>query len=72
MITVTIEKRYGPATTVKVKVTAPSIEEAIERFGPGARVVFPIDAETFFEKLDPAATPAPEYAGFRQLEAVAS
>ena len=72
MIPVTIEKRYGAATTIKVKVTAPSIEEAVEKFGFGAKVVFPIDGETFFEKLDPAATPVPEYAGFRQLEAVAS
>jgi len=54
MITVTIEKRYGAsgATTVRARVSAPTIERAVEladSYGEGGvRVVFPIDGETFF------------------------
>ncbi len=47
MITVTVEKRYG-AATVRARVSAPTIGEAVEKLGPGARVEFPIDGETFF------------------------
>ncbi len=47
MITVTVEKRYG-AATVRARVSAPTIERAVQLAGPSARVVFPIDGETFF------------------------
>lgn len=47
MITVTIEKRYG-AATVHARVSAPTIERAVEIAGPNARVRFPIEGETFF------------------------
>jgi hypothetical protein len=71
VITVTVEKKYGPVT-VNAKVSAPSIEEAVDKFGPDARVVFPIDGDTFFEKLDPAEIPVPDYPESRLLEAVTS
>ena len=50
MITVTVEQKQG-ATTRRMKVSALSIERALEISGSGrpdtaARVVFPIDAET--------------------------
>ena len=50
MITVTVEKRYGRGghTTVRSRISAPSIGEALRIAGQGASVVFPIDAETFF------------------------
>lgn len=47
MITVTVEKRYG-AATVRARVSAPTIERALELAGPNARVQFPIDGEAFF------------------------
>lgn len=53
MITVAIEKRYG-AATVHARVSAPTIERAVEIAGPGTpegcvtRVRFPIEGETFF------------------------
>ncbi|CAN5625626.1 hypothetical protein BH24ACT20_BH24ACT20_00310 [soil metagenome] len=52
MITVTVEQRQGP-TTRRMQVSASSIERALEISGAGrsdtdVRVVFPIDAETFF------------------------
>ena len=52
MIRVTVEIREG-ALTYRVRVTAPSIERALEIVGeekPGrmVRVVFPIDPEVFF------------------------
>ncbi|MDQ3316866.1 MAG: hypothetical protein M3522_05965 [Actinomycetota bacterium] len=47
MITITATKRYG-ATTLRVRVSAPTIERALELAGPGARVEFPIDGEAFF------------------------
>jgi hypothetical protein len=47
MVTIRVEKRYGPAT-VHSSVTAPSVEQALALAGEGARVVFPIDAELFF------------------------
>lgn len=52
MITVTVEQQQG-ATTQQMKVSAPSIERALEISGADrpdmdVRVVFPIDAETFF------------------------
>lgn len=53
MITVIIEQKRG-AFTRRVRVTAPSIERALqisggsEASGAEARVVFPIDGEAFF------------------------
>jgi hypothetical protein len=47
MITIHVKKRYG-STTVRSCVTAPTIEQALLLAGEGARVVFPIDGETFF------------------------
>ncbi len=47
MITVTMKKSHG-ATTLRAKVSAPTIERAVELACPGARVEFPIDTETFF------------------------
>jgi hypothetical protein len=51
MITLTVEKRYGPATS-RVRVRAASIERALRLAGEGARVVFPIDAQLFFAEQD--------------------
>jgi hypothetical protein len=56
MIRVTVEIREG-ALTYRVRVTAPSIERALEIVGegkPGRRVrpVFPIDPEVFFVPED--------------------
>jgi len=52
MIRVTVEIREG-ALTYRVRVTAPSIERALEIAGEGkpgrrVRLVFPIDSEVFF------------------------
>jgi len=52
MITLTIEKR-GIAT-VRARVTAPSIERALDLCGANARVVFPIEPEPFFAPEDAA------------------
>lgn len=51
MITVTVEKRYG-AATVRAKVSAPTIERAVEIAGEGARLVLPIKGETFFAPVE--------------------
>jgi len=51
MITVTMKKSYG-ATTLRAKVSAPTIERAVEIAGPGARVEFPVDGETYFAPVD--------------------
>ncbi len=61
MISVTVEMREG-AVTRRVRITAPSIEEAMKMVGygkPGRRVrlLFPIDPEAFF---------VPEYSGRRE------
>ncbi len=53
MITITVVKSYGPAT-VRARVTATSIERALELAGDGARVEFPIDPEAFFAPADSA------------------
>lgn len=53
MITVTIVKSYGPAI-VRTRVTATSIERALQLAGEGARVEFPIDPEAFFAPADSA------------------
>jgi hypothetical protein len=52
MIRVTVEIREG-ALTYRVRVTAPSIERALEITGEGkpgrrVRLLFPIDPEVFF------------------------
>jgi hypothetical protein len=52
MVRVTIEVREG-ALTNRVRVTAPSIERALEIVGKGkagrrVRLVLPIDSEVFF------------------------
>jgi hypothetical protein len=61
MITLRVEKRYGNAL-VRSRVTATSIEGALELAGEGARVVFPIDGQAFFAsaKEDPQANRGPE------------
>ena len=51
MITVTMKKSHG-ATTLRAKVSAPTIERAVEIAGPGARVEFPVDGETYFAPVD--------------------
>ena len=43
MVNVTFERRFGSAT-VKSRVTAPSIERAVELAGEGAHIVFPIES----------------------------
>ena len=50
VITVSVEKRYGPsgATTVRFSSSAATIREAVERYGPDARLVVPIEPEGFF------------------------
>jgi hypothetical protein len=52
MVRVTVEVREG-ALTYRVRVTAPSIERALEIVGEGkpgrrVRLLFPIDREVFF------------------------
>jgi hypothetical protein len=47
MVTVSIEKRYGSAT-VRACITAENIGRAMELAGPGAKLLFPLDPETFF------------------------
>ncbi len=47
MITIHVKKRYG-SSTVRSCVTAPTIEQALLLAGEGARMVLPIDGETFF------------------------
>jgi hypothetical protein len=52
MIRVTVEVREG-ALTYRVRITAPSIERALEIVGEGksgrrVRLLFPIDPEAFF------------------------
>ena len=51
MIAVTVEKRYGTATT-RVRVRAASIERALRLAGEEARVVFPIDTQLYFAAED--------------------
>ena len=47
MVTVKIEKRYG-AATIRSSITAPSIKRALKIAGPGAKILFPLDPDTFF------------------------
>jgi len=49
MISIRVERRRGNVT-VRFRVTAPSIERALEIAGEGTRVLFPIDGEEFFAK----------------------
>ena len=56
MISIRVEKRRGEAT-VRFRVSAPSIERALELAGEGARIVFPIDSEEFFADKANASTP---------------
>jgi hypothetical protein len=59
MISIRVQKRRGEAT-VRFRVTAPSIERALEIAGEGARVVFPIDGEEFFaSEADASSREAP-------------
>ncbi len=44
MISLTVEKRYG-AATVRTRVTAPSVEQALRLCGGDARVVSPMEPE---------------------------
>jgi hypothetical protein len=53
MITLRVEKRYGN-TLIRSRVTAASVEGALELAGEGARVVFPIDGEAFFAPAEGA------------------
>ena len=57
MLCVTIEIREG-AVTRRVRISAPSIERALEMAGDGTpgrgvRLVFPIDPEAFFVRENP-------------------
>lgn len=57
MIRVAVEVREG-AVTRRVRITAPSIERALEIAGAGkpgleVRLLFPIDAEAFFAPAEP-------------------
>ena len=57
MLCVTIEVREG-AATLRVRITAPSIERALEIAGEGTpgrrvRLLFPIDSEAFFVPESP-------------------
>jgi hypothetical protein len=48
MIRVTVERRYG-AVTVRSRVTAPSIQRAMELAGESASLVLPIEPDAFFQ-----------------------
>ena len=48
MIRVTVERRYG-TVRVRSRVTAPSIERAMELAGGGAILVLPIEPDAFFQ-----------------------
>ena len=47
MVTLRIERRYGTAT-VRARVTAPTVEQALQLCGADARVVFLKEPEGFF------------------------
>ena len=53
MVTIKVRKRYG-AATLESRVTAESIERAVELAGPGAEIVFPLEPEAFFAPPDAA------------------
>jgi hypothetical protein len=55
MISIRVQRRRGNVT-VRFRVTAPSIERALEIAGEGARVLFPIDGEKFFANKANAST----------------
>jgi hypothetical protein len=57
MIRVSVEIREGAATTRRVRISAPSIERALQIAGEGkparrVRLVFPIDSGAFFVPED--------------------
>ena len=54
MITVTVEKRYGENgdTKVRARISALTIERAVQIPGDGARLVLPIKGETFFAPVE--------------------
>lgn len=73
MIRVTIEQKRGPVTR-RVAVTAPSIARALELAGAGrdgieAKVLFPIDPDTYFVPEGSGESAAPE--GAEELAAIA-
>jgi hypothetical protein len=55
VITITVEKRYGAngATTVRVRSSAATVRDALERYGPDAKLVVPIEPEGFFATEEP-------------------
>ncbi len=54
MITVTVEKRYGANgdTKVRARISAATIERAVEMAGENARLVLPIDGGAFFAPIE--------------------
>jgi hypothetical protein len=58
MISIRVQRCRGNVT-VRFRVTAPSIERALEIAGEGTRVVFPIDGEEFFVKATPSTRESP-------------
>ena len=55
MISIRVQRRRGNVT-VRFRVTAPSIERALEIAGEGTSVDFPIDGEEFFASEATAST----------------
>ncbi len=55
MITVTVEKRYGAsgAMTIRFSSSAASVREAVDRYGPDAKLVVPVEPEGFFATEEP-------------------
>ena len=49
MIKVTVERRYG-AVNVRSRVTATSIDRAMELAGEGASLVLPTEPDAFFQR----------------------
>jgi hypothetical protein len=58
MISIRVQRRRGNVT-VRFRVTAPSIERALEIAGEGASVLFPIDAEEFFTEATASTSETP-------------
>lgn len=59
MISVTAVKTYGAggATTVRARVSAPTLERALERAGEGARVLLPAGNWIVVGKAEPVGEP---------------
>ena len=72
MITVIVEKTYGASgpTAVRARITAATIERAVEMAGPDSRVVFPVEGEAFFAcaKGAPIAQEGIDYASMSREE----